>query len=136
MIPPYAGADLGAKALILAAIVAFLVGAGFAGGLRWQSGEVAQAEAKQAKAEGERDQWQQRATGLQDVIALQKAASANAVKAADKAKRDALAAENRANAAAADFIDASLKAREAIERAKGDPVCRAQLERATCAALH
>lgn len=131
------GADLGAKALILAGIAALLVGAGVAGGIRWDSGEVAQAEARQAKAEGERNQWQQRAEGLQDVIALQKAASANAVKAADKAKRDALAAENRANAAAADFIEASHEARDAVERAKkGNPLCRIELERVACAALH
>lgn len=119
-----------------AAGVAVLLGLGFAGGLRWQAGEVAKAEAKVTKVEGERDQWQQRAAGLQDVIGLQKAASQKAIDAAAQAKHKAEAAENRANAAAEDFIEASRKAREAIERAKGDPVCKAALERATCAALH
>lgn len=129
-------ASLGVKILALAAVAVFLLGLGFAGGLKWQRGEVADAEAKVTKIEGERDQWLQRAAGLEAVVAMQRTANDASIAAAAKAKRNAEAAENRANVAAADFLDASRKAREAIERAKGDPVCRAALERTTCAALH
>lgn len=49
----------GACALVLLV----LLGLGFAGGMRWNAGEAAEARAETTKVEGERDQWRTASNG-------------------------------------------------------------------------
>ena len=72
MIPQIDATKIGIKLCVLAAALLVLLGAGFAGGCRWQKGEVAEAEAKQHDAERERDGWRDVAGKWENAIKAQR----------------------------------------------------------------
>lgn len=126
MIGPLSGYTLGTKLFVLGAIVMILLGLGFAGGLKWQAGEVDDAEDAQEKAEKDRDGWKGVAGKWEAAIKAQNTENAKARETAEKLRRKMENAIADANAAADKF----LKRRAELNRqAEADKV-RCDAERA------
>jgi preprotein translocase subunit SecF len=112
----FAAASFGSKLLVLGVIASFLIGGGVAIGLKWQAGEVSDAEAAQHDAERDRDGWRDVASKWEDAIKAQNTENAKAREAADKQKRAMDQATERANQAAEKFIARRAELEEQAER--------------------
>lgn len=105
MIDSLSAATLGTKLIVLGVIVAFVFGGGVACGLKWDAGEVADANAAKQAAERDRDGWMATANDMRAAAKAQSDKVREAREIAEKAKRNAEAAVAEANKAADKFLD-------------------------------
>lgn len=125
----------GAKLAIYAGIVAAILAIGFAGGHRWQAGEVADAEKAQAAAETDRDLWKRAADGYKRATEGWQATLAANEKAEAKQQAQAKAAlEQLAREEEAARKDAAAWERR-FKAAQRDPDCAELMEATTCPAF-
>lgn len=117
MIGYLSAASAGTKLLVLAVVASFVFGGGLAAGLKWQAGEVADAERAQEKAEQDRDGWKDAAGKWEAAIKAQNSENAKAREVAEKQRRKMDAAVSAANAAAERFIE---RKKQVDEQAKRD----------------
>jgi len=133
MIPQLSAATLGTKLLVLGGLLAIVFGGGFAGGCRWQKGEVAEAQSAQKDAERDRDGWRDAANELRSAAAAQKDEVRKAQAAAAVEKQRADKAVSEANKAADKFLN---RLAEMNHQAEADKVkCEAERARVCGAPL-
>lgn len=121
----------GLQLAALGAALAALFGAGVWAGYAWQADEVEDARAALNTAARKRDEWKELAEGRKDAVDAQNQANAAAVKESKLAQAAAEASVIRANAVA----DRMLKAKAEYDRliaAEKAGICRAQLEAPLC----
>jgi hypothetical protein len=123
------------RLVLLAGACLLLLSLGFAGGHRWQAGEVADAERAQAAAEAERDKWKQAAAGYKRATAAwQATVDANAREGKRLREEGQAAVAELARQQAAAKREAAAW-RERFARAQRDPDCAALTQATACPAF-
>lgn len=124
-----------AKLAILGVAAVTLLAAGFAGGHRWQAGEVADAEKAQAEAEIDRDKWRDAAAGYKRATERWQATVEANAREAEKQLKQAQALIEQADVEEARAKRDAAAWRERFQKAQRDPSCAELMEATACPAF-